>query len=70
VFIYLRIKKDKIMITEKSYLEAKKIIADYENKHIVIQRSEQSFCVICGKQYINPKHDSDTCYDCREPHAK
>jgi hypothetical protein len=62
------------MITEKSYLEAKKLIADYEseqlNKHIVIQRSEQSFCVVCGKQYKNPKHDSDTCYDCREPHAK
>ena len=62
------------MITEKSYLEAKKLIAYYEseqlNKHIVIQRNEQSFCVICGKQYINPKHDSDTCYDCREPHAK
>jgi hypothetical protein len=59
------------MITEKSYLEAKKLIDTYEseqlNKHNVIQRSKQSFCVVCGKQYKNPNNDSDTCYDCRLP---
>ena len=31
---------------------------------------DSSFCVVCGKKYKNPNKDSDTCYDCREPHAK
>ncbi len=36
----------------------------------VIRQSEQSFCCVCGNQYKNPNNDSDTCYECREPHAK
>lgn len=27
-------------------------------------------CVVCGKRYHNPNNDSDTCYECREPHCK
>uniref|UniRef100_UPI00404994DF hypothetical protein n=1 Tax=Flavobacterium sp. TaxID=239 RepID=UPI00404994DF len=38
----------------------------------VSMRSEQLFtyCVVCGEKYQNPKNDSDTCYDCREPYCK
>lgn len=36
----------------------------------VVGRSKQSFCVVCGEKYSNPNQDSDTCYNCREPHAK
>lgn len=38
----------------------------------VVGRSEQLFtvCCVCGKRYRNPNKDSDTCYDCREPHCK
>ena len=39
------------------------------NKHDII-RNEQTFCVVCGNQYKNPNNDSDTCYNCRETHAR
>lgn len=30
----------------------------------------KTICVVCGKRYPNPNKDSDTCYECREPHCK
>ena len=36
----------------------------------IIQVIEDTHCTVCGNSYKNPNNDSDTCYDCREPHAK
>jgi hypothetical protein len=51
-------------------LDALDLVNKYFGLALVVEQSEQSFCCVCGKQYKNPNNDSDTCYDCREPHAK
>jgi hypothetical protein len=46
------------MITEKDYLEAKKIVQEYENKHLNISAVRKSSPLIEGKTKSNVKNNT------------
>lgn len=46
------------MITEKDYLEAKKIVQDHENKHLNISSIRKSSPLIEGKTKSNVKNNT------------
>jgi hypothetical protein len=46
------------MITEKDYLEAKKIVQEYENKHLNISAVIKSAPLIEGKTKSNVKNNT------------
>lgn len=46
------------MITEKDYLEAKKIVQEHENKHLNISSIKKSLPLIEGKTKSNVKNNT------------
>lgn len=48
------------MITEKDYLEAKKIVQEYESKHLNISDVRKSSPLIEGKTKSNVKNNTQT----------
>lgn len=64
------------MITEKEYLEAKRIVETYEseqlNKHAVSGRSGQLFCPSCESSIIvsDKRHNVKMCGVCKHQWAK
>jgi len=55
-------------VVEKMDFSIAKEIYDYTTSLNIISNCDT--CVVCGCKYENPNKNSDTCYDCREPHAK
>jgi hypothetical protein len=55
-------------VVEKMDFSIAKEIYDYTTSLNIISNCD--ICVVCGCKYDNTNNNSDTCYNCREPHAK
>jgi hypothetical protein len=55
--------------SEESLIELLDSYHEFKLKKLQVNK-KLTICCICGENYSNPKNDSDTCYDCREPHCK